>query len=149
MSGCCSDMVAGLICIGLILIATALKNTQHEFGAALQRDVLGTGGFLTWAAAIMAIGAIGYLPEMRTPSRYMLALLGVVIVVRNGGVWANAEAGLQQASQLGPAPSLPAPAVSAGSGSGSGSGSGGSSGGGDSTASTLGTVAEVAAIALL
>lgn len=137
-----------MLIIGLVLVSTALKNTQHEFAQQLQTDVLGTGGFLTWAAAILAIGAIGYLPGLRTASRYLLALLGVVIVVRNGGVFGNAQTALQQAISAGPAPAIPAPSGSSGSSSSSSSsGSSGSSGDSSSTFGTALKVAEIAAIA--
>lgn len=116
--------------IGAALIVTALRNTQHEFGALLQQDFLGQDGFIAWAAAIMAIGALGYLPGLRQTSRYLLALLAVVMVIRNRGAFANAQAALQQASSLGPAPAIAAPKTSVdNASSGAPGGSSGSAGG--------------------
>jgi hypothetical protein len=136
-------MIAGLILIGLMLIATALKNTQHELGQQFQTDLLGQDGFIAWAGAIMAIGAIGYIPGLRTASRYLLVLLGVVMVIRNGGVFANAEAALQGASAAGPAPSVVSPLIgsTAGTGSTAGGFGGSSSSGGSSAGSAIGTIA--------
>lgn len=127
-------MIFGIGIIGLLLIASAMRNTEHELGQLIQGDFLGTGGFITWAGAILAIGALGYLPELRTPSRYMLGLLATVLIVRNGGVWDQAQASLQQASAAGPAPPIATPLTSADKsaspgGSGSSSGSSSSSGG--------------------
>jgi hypothetical protein len=136
-------MVAGLLLIGLVLIATALKNTEHELAQQLQSDVLGAGGFAAWAGAILAIGAIGYVPGLRTTSRYLLALVGVVIIVRNNGVWANAQAALQGASAAGPAPSIPTPSPASGTGTATSASSG------SSAASTLSTVGTIAALAVL
>lgn len=137
-------MIWGLIIIGLLLIASALKNTVNELGAQLQIDLLGQSGFLTWIAAIGGVGALGYVPALRTTSRYLLALIIVVLVVRNGGIWANLQTALQTASAEGPAPSIPTPTPQLSSGS-SASGSSGSSG---STAQTAEQVAAIAAIAL-
>jgi hypothetical protein len=150
-------VIAGLIIIGLVLISSALKNTEHELGQQLQTDVLGTSGFLAWAGAILAIGAIGYVPGLRQTSRYLLALIGVVMVVRNGGAWANAQAAFMSASSLGPAPSVKSLAVSAtsaGSASSGGSagagasagGTGATADGGDNTGAAIGTIASDAAM---
>lgn len=143
-------MIFAVIIAGAMLIVTALKNTQHELGTQLALDVLGKDGFLLWAVCILAIGAIGWIPGLKPASRNLLWLLLVVILVRNGGVWANAETALQSASALGPASSIPPKPLAGGSGSGSTtSAANGSSSSGDSTASTIATVAEIAAIIAL
>jgi hypothetical protein len=150
-------MIFGLLIVGLVLISSALKNTEHELAQLLQDDILGTSGFLTWAGALMAIGAIGYLPGMRQTSRYLLALIGVVMIVRNGGAFANAQAAIMSASALGPAPSvksLTVSATSAGSASSGGSagagasagGTGSTASGGDNTGAAIGTIASDAAM---
>jgi hypothetical protein len=135
-------MIAGIITVGLILMATALKNTQHELGDQLSIDLLGSDGFLAWAGAILALGFIGYLPGLRTTSRYLLALVAVVVVLRNGGLFANAQAAFLAASASGPAPSIPAASSSSG-GSGA-AGSGGSGGGGSNVAGAVGSIAGAA-----
>lgn len=152
-------MLFGLALMGMLLIASALKGTEHELGQQLQSDLIGSNGFIVWIFAILAIGAIGYVPGLETVSNYLLALVMVVVVVRNGGIWSQAQLALQQASKAGPAPSigpLKTSVDNAGSSSGSGAGGsssggsgGGSSGGGDSTASTVSTVMEVAQFAAL
>jgi hypothetical protein len=139
-------MIFGLLIIGMILLSTALKNTNHEFGQQLQSDVLGQGGFLAWIGAILAIGALGYLPGMRTPSHYLLGLLGVVVVVRNQGLFSNAQAALQNASGLGPAPAVPTLSTEKQtSASAATSAASGGAGGGSSAASALGTIASYTA----
>lgn len=121
-------MIAGILIVGFLLIASALQNTQSELAALLQRDLLGSQGFLLWLAAVVALGAIGYIPGLERTSRNLILLLLVVVVLRNGGIWANAQAALQGASQAGPAPSVANPAQTSAGQAGS---SGGSSGGSD------------------
>jgi hypothetical protein len=137
-------MIAGLLTIGMILIASALRGTEHELAQQLQDDMLGQNGFIVWALCVVIIGCLGYIPYFRTTSRYLLALVAVVIVLRNGGVWQNAQQALQEASGTGPAPSVAVPEPKSSSSSG-----GSSDGSGGSTAGTalkvIGTVAEVAA----
>lgn len=134
-------MIVAILIIGLALIASALQNTQNELAALLRRDLLGSQGFLLWLAAVGALGAIGYIPGLERTSRNLILLLVVVVVLRNGGIWANAQAALQGASQQGPAPSPVNPADQTTSTSNS---SGSSSGGG-----ILGDIGAVAGIAAL
>lgn len=67
-----------LILIGAILIVTAYRSTMGDLATALEQDV---PGFFVWGAAIGAILALGYIPALRTPSRALLVLLAVVIVL--------------------------------------------------------------------
>lgn len=69
-----------LIIIGSIMIVSAFKNTQGQLGTALEQDI---PGFLKWAAAIFAIGLIGYIPRMQPISRALLTLVVTVIVLTN------------------------------------------------------------------
>lgn len=138
-------MIVAILIIGLALIASALQNTQNELAALLRRDLLGSQGFILWIAAVGALGAIGYIPGLERTSRNLILLLIVVVVLRNGGVWANAQAALQGASQQGPAPSPVSPADQTASTSNANSSSGSGSGGGG----ILGDIGAVAGIASL
>lgn len=150
-------MIFGLLLMGLLLMSVALKGTEHELGQRLQMDLLGQDGFIVWIFAILAIGALGYVPGLETASNYLLALVMVVVLVRNGGVWSQLQNALQMASGAGPAPSIAPKPITAdggsnqsgqgGSGGGSGGGSSSSSSGGDSTSSTISEIATVAEIA--
>lgn len=143
-------MIIGLLIIGLLLVAVALKGTQHELAQLLQSDLIGANGFIVWIFAIVALGAIGYIPGLETTSNYLLILLMVVVVLRNGGVWSQFQAALTQVSSAGPAPSIKptenSSSSSSGSSSSSSSGSSSSDSGGDDTLSTIISVAEIAAM---
>lgn len=107
-------MILVILLIGVVVIVAAVRNSQAALGAALLVDV---PAFVTWAAAIFAVGAIGWIPHLKPVSRALLALLLTVLVVRN---YQAILAGFERAWQ-----SPPAPAAAPASG-----GSGGSSGGG-------------------
>jgi hypothetical protein len=130
-------MIVGLLVLGIMLMASGLKGTEHKLGQQITNDLLGTDGFIGWIAAFGAIGAIGYIPKLEQPSRYLMALMLVVIVLRNGGVFQQFQAALQTAAAQGPAVSAPAPVTALDSGGGSSSG-GSSSGGG--IGSALGSI---------
>lgn len=147
-------MLAAIFTIGLLLIVSAVKNTQHELGQQLQTDMLGQDGFMAWAGAILAIGAIGYVPGLRLTSRYLLALLAVVLIVRNGAVFAAAQTAITNASTAGPAPAIPTKPISLSGGSGGSSGGSGGSGSGSASSGSSGgidtaSIAEDAALLAL
>jgi flagellar biosynthesis component FlhA len=73
-------MAALLILIGAVLLIAAVRNTEGDLGNALVADV---PGYLKWALAIIAVGALGWVPGMRTISRWLLALVLVVIFLKN------------------------------------------------------------------
>lgn len=66
--------------IGIVLIVAAIRGTQGVLFSALGQDV---PGFVVWGAALFAVGAIGYVPGLKPVSRGLLALVIIVIVLRN------------------------------------------------------------------
>jgi hypothetical protein len=146
-------MPAILIAIGALFIVAAARNTVGQLGTQLGSDFsakLGGVSFATWAAAIAVIGAAGYVEVLRTPSRWLLALVALVVILQTqGGIFTKLASELSSVPQSAAAPAavpanLPAIPVSSSSSSSSSS----SGGSGSSTASTVATVAEVAAIAV-
>lgn len=134
-------MILFALFIGAILIVAAVRNSQGALFDALYTDV---PGFVVWAAAIFAIGAVGFIPGFKPVSRGLLALVIVVIVMRN---YQKILTGFQDAWQNPPAASETAAPASAATGaipsiaqSGlSGDGSGFGAGGFDSILQSLGT----------
>jgi len=118
-------MIIIALIIGGILIVAALRNTQGVLASALMTDV---PAFIVWAAAIAAIGAIGFIPGLKPTSRVLLALVILVIVLKN---YQAILSGFQNAWQN-------PPAATGATSSSSGSGSGGSGG----VTSLLGSAAD-------
>lgn len=73
-------MPIAILILGAILVITAFNNSFGTLATALETDI---PGYFVWAAAIAAICAIGYIPGFRTPSRYLLALVLLVILLAN------------------------------------------------------------------
>lgn len=69
-----------ILIIGAILVVVAYNDTAGQLATALKQDVQ---PYLKWALAIAAILALGFIPGMKTPSRYLLGLVAVVILVTN------------------------------------------------------------------
>lgn len=84
-----------ILFIGAILVVAALRDTQGSLFAALGQDI---PQFVTWGAAIVAIGAIGFIPRLSPLSKALLGLILVVLFLRNyksvlTGVTAAAQSG--------------------------------------------------------
>lgn len=73
-------MILVALLIGIILIVAAVRNSQGALFDALYQDV---PGFVVWGAALFAIGAIGFIPDLKPVSRGLLILVIVVIVLHN------------------------------------------------------------------
>lgn len=86
-------MIIFVLLIGAILVTAAFRNTQGDLFAALSKDV---PDFAIWGAAIVAIGAIGFIPGLKPISRGLLALIIIVLVVNN---YVNIEKGFAAAWQ--------------------------------------------------
>lgn len=85
-------MAFWLLVIGVVIIVAAIRNSQGALFTAIKTDV---PDFVVWAAAIIAIGAIGYVPGLKPVSRGLLALIIIVLILRN---YSNIIAGFKAAS---------------------------------------------------
>jgi hypothetical protein len=117
------------ILIGAILVVVAFNGTHADLGKALMADV---PGFFKWGLAIAIILGLGYIPGLRTPSRWLLALVAVVLLLTRGG---DILAGFTSFTSSSGQPTAVPAAATSGSGTSSAS---------TAVASAAGTVAQVA-----
>lgn len=68
--------------IGLLLIMTVVRGTTGQFAKRLGQDI--SGGYLKWLAAIIVIGVLGFVPSLKLPSRYLMGLVAIVILLKEG-----------------------------------------------------------------
>jgi hypothetical protein len=69
-----------LIGIAAVLLVTAFRNTFGALFSALGQDA---GPYLKWAAALVLVAAVGWIPGLKPVSRALLALVLVVLVLGN------------------------------------------------------------------
>jgi len=67
--------------IGIAILITAYNDTAGDLGKALKQDL---PGFFPWLMAIGVILGLGYVPGLEKPSRYLLVLVGVVLLLTKG-----------------------------------------------------------------
>lgn len=102
------------IIIGAIIIVAAFNNTHSQLAAELENDI---PGYFKWAIAIAAILGLGLIPGLSKPSRWLFALVVVVIVVTNYQAIVAGFKGFALSSGQPSAPA-PSPATSGSAGSG-------------------------------
>lgn len=66
--------------IGVVVVVAAFRNSQTALFTAVGTDV---PEFVIWGAALLAIGALGYVPGLKTVSKWLLGLVVLVLVVNN------------------------------------------------------------------
>lgn len=77
-------MALALLFTGVVFVIAAVRGKQNDLFTLLQGDMTGPNNFVFWAAAIVLIGAIGYVPKLKGFSAALLALVLVAIFVRKG-----------------------------------------------------------------
>jgi len=83
-------MPLALIILGGIVLLVAIRNTHADLGKLLVEDFTGSQGavgFFVWLAAIGFVGALGWVPALKTPSRILLAIIVIGMVFSNMGVF--------------------------------------------------------------
>lgn len=144
-------MIILFLFLGIMFVVSGLKGTETELAKQLEGDLVGANGksgFIVWLIALIVVGSLGYIPYLQKPSRYLMALIVVVIFLANKGVVSQLFNAIGSYESAGPSQPVALPAVTApASTSGSGSSSSSSSSGGSSTSSILGTIGTIASIA--
>jgi len=69
-----------LIIVGTVMLVAAVQGTQAQLGSQIATD---GQGFLKYAIAVGAVGAVGYVSDLRTISRLFMALILISLVLSN------------------------------------------------------------------
>jgi hypothetical protein len=106
-------MGISFVLVGIALVVTGIQNTYQAAGSEIYTDVVGTStsgqstnGFIAWLIAIAAVGALGYIPALRTFSTWFMALIVLAIFLSKGkGFFTQFSAALKSGPQLSVPPS--------------------------------------------
>jgi hypothetical protein len=69
-----------VVLIGALIVIAGFNSTHGQLATQLKQDI---PGYFKWGAAIAAILALGFVPGLKVPSRYLLALVLLVIFLHN------------------------------------------------------------------
>jgi hypothetical protein len=72
--------------IGSVFLVAGVRGSSDDLLQLLKTDLFGGGknSFIYWILAIAALGAIGYVDDLRPLSRALLVLVLVVLVLSSG-----------------------------------------------------------------
>lgn len=77
-------MSLALLFAGLLLLISAVRNSQDDLFALLQKDFTGPNNFVAWIIALVFVGAIGYIPKLKPLSIAFLTLVLIAIFLKKG-----------------------------------------------------------------
>jgi hypothetical protein len=87
-------MPLALLVIGALAIITGIKGNQAQVLGQFESDLTGSGGFIYWIAAIVVFAIFGRVAGLSSAAKMFIALILVVYVVAQNGLWAQATAAL-------------------------------------------------------
>ena len=87
---------------GFVLVSSGIRETSNQLLTLVWNDVHGPHNFFYWILAILAIGALGYVQDLKTFSRALLTLVLIVLVLTeskqdgSGGLFPQLESAVKQ-----------------------------------------------------
>jgi len=92
-----------LIIVGALFLTSAVRwnSGGDKIWTLLGGDLTSSnkGNFFAWAVAIILIGAVGYIDELKPVANTMIGLVIVVLLLSNNGFFANLEKEVLQPPQ--------------------------------------------------
>src|SRR5271166_3500612 len=84
-------MAVFLIIAGMVMIMAAINDQIGALGALIKGDLFGGGGasdygFVVWAAAIIAIGAVLRVADLPDAGRFLVALVIIAYLLGHAGI---------------------------------------------------------------
>jgi hypothetical protein len=77
-------MAFALLFIGIVMVVSAVMNTQDNLTNLIQGDFSGPGNFFYWIIALIAVGSIGYSEKLKPLSDGLLIVILVGLVLSKG-----------------------------------------------------------------
>jgi len=88
-----------LAIVGIFIVASAVLGNGSALYALLLSDFKGNGNFIYWVACFIIIGSIGTIKTFQAFSNYMMALILIVLILANGGLFTKLQKQLQAGTQ--------------------------------------------------
>lgn len=74
-------MPFALALIGVIFVTSGVRGTSQDLAALVKGDFTGENNFVYWFIAVIVIGALGYIEDLRDLSRAFLTLIIIVLLL--------------------------------------------------------------------
>lgn len=76
-------MPFALVFAGFLMVLTAAKDTYASFGKQVASEFQGKQSFTVWLFVLAVAGAVGYVDQLRAPSRAFMALIIISMLLAN------------------------------------------------------------------
>ena len=76
-------MPFALVFAGFLMVLTAAKDTYAAFGKQVASEFQGKQSFTVWLFVLAVAGAVGYVDQLRAPSRAFMALIIISMLLAN------------------------------------------------------------------
>jgi hypothetical protein len=77
-------MPFALLIVGLILLVSAVRDSQDDLFTLVKGDFSGQGNFVFWVVSLLVIGGLGYIPKLKPISDGFLVLVLLVLFLTKG-----------------------------------------------------------------
>lgn len=94
-------MSLALLVIGIVFVVAAVRGTtsgENGLFTLLRGDFTGSNNFLYWLLALGLVGAIGYIPKLKSFSTAFLVLVIVAILLSHKGFFADLQSAISSSS---------------------------------------------------
>lgn len=82
-------MPFALIFLGILFVVVGYRGTQGDLVELLKGDFTGQGNFIYWIVSIIVVGAVGYIPKLKSISDGFLVLILLVLFISNQGFFSQ------------------------------------------------------------
>lgn len=82
------------VILGVFALVVAVRDKGADARKLLASELTGPGNFLSWVLAILLIGSLGYVPQLRAFSRAFLALVMLSILLSKKGFFSQLQSQL-------------------------------------------------------
>lgn len=87
-------MSLALLVIGIVFVVSAVRGTSSDLFTLIHGDFTGQNNFLYWLLGLGLVGAIGYIPKLKSFSTAFLTLIIVAILLSHKGFFADLQSAL-------------------------------------------------------
>jgi hypothetical protein len=87
--------------VGIVFVTSGVRGTSQDLLNLLTNDLKGENNFVYWIISILVIGGLGYVQDLRSFSRALLALVLIVLVLAenkqgSGGLFVEFESAVKK-----------------------------------------------------
>lgn len=81
--------------LGIFLLIVALRGQASNMASLLKSEFTGSNGFIPWALALIILGMLGYIKQIKPITQAFMGLVLLVMLISNKGFFAQFNAAIK------------------------------------------------------